>query len=280
MKFGYILNENSITMQFSDGNVEVVPLERAGDILKAINDKRPELEIKTLVDKAQAICDYMEGSVAVKNGQVTYKGRVIENVLTEKIITFLNKGYPYKPLVAFMERLMKNPSCRAVNELYGFLQDESLSITDDGTFLGYKAIKSNWTDKHTGTFDNHVGKTLEMERREVDDDCRVGCSVGFHVGSLRYVNGFRADGDRVVIVEVDPADVVSVPAEDCGKVRVCKYKVVGEYTGKLDPYTAPGYDKSTPAGDPPADDDDGEENDDDDWEDHEDEGDEADGDEV
>lgn len=41
-------------------------------------------------------------------------------------------------------------------------------------------------------------------------------------------------GDRIVIVEVDPADVVSVPTDcSCQKVRTCRYTVVDEFRGEL-----------------------------------------------
>jgi acyl carrier protein len=52
-----------------------------------------------------------------------------------------------------------------------------------------------------------------------------------HVGSLEYAKGW---GQRVVLVEVDPADVVSVPSEcSCQKLRCCKYVVLAEYTGPM-----------------------------------------------
>jgi acyl carrier protein len=64
----------------------------------------------------------------------------------------------------------------------------------------------------------------------------VGCSHGLHAGSLAYARGWA---ERVILVEIDPADVVSVPGdENCQKLRCCKYTVVGEYNGPLpDTYT-------------------------------------------
>jgi hypothetical protein len=236
MKFGYMINEQSVTLLFSDGKAEVLPIDRAGDVIKAINDGADEETIKALSDKAKAIYNYMDGKVEVQNGVVLYNGEPIHNVIVEKILDFANKGYPYKPLCAFLAKIMNNPSRRAIHELYKFLSNENLGITDSGTFMAYKAVRGDWTDKYSGNYDNHIGNTLEMPRNSVDDDCNVGCSYGFHVGSLKYVDGFKGAGDHVVIVEVDPADVVSVPTEDCGKVRVCRYKVVGEYTGPLPSY--------------------------------------------
>ena len=70
-----------------------------------------------------------------------------------------------------------------------------------------------------------------MERSSVDDDFRNGCSKGLHAGSLEYAKGW---GKRVLLIEIDPADVVSVPEDcDCQKLRCCKYKVIGECTGPM-----------------------------------------------
>lgn len=235
MKFAYIINEKSITLMYSDGTVDSVPAEP--ELVSALKEGRSETEVRNIADKSKCIANYMEGEVIVKNNQVLYHGQPMHGVLVSKILEFAAKGYPYMPLVKFFANIMKNPSNRAVCELYGFLSNAGLGITDSGTFLAYKAIKENWTDKHTGRFDNHIGCTLEMPRNMVDDNCNNGCSHGFHVGSLKYVTSFASASDHVIIVEVDPKDVVSVPTEDCGKVRVCKYRVVGEFTGELEPYS-------------------------------------------
>ena len=53
---------------------------------------------------------------------------------------------------------------------------------------------------------------------------------------MEYVEGYRAEhaGDRVVIVKVNPKDVVSVPTDcECQKVRTCEYMVIADYEGPL-----------------------------------------------
>ena len=129
---------------------------------------------------------------------------------------------------------MLNPSRRAVNELYKFLEHGQMPITPDGNFLGYKSVNTNFKDWNTGKYDNSVGKVLSMPRNEVCDDPTQGCSYGFHVGTLDYAKCFNSSG-RMVIVEVDPADVVSVP-HDCNnqKLRTAKYTVVAEFERPLD----------------------------------------------
>jgi hypothetical protein len=137
---------------------------------------------------------------------------------------------PFEPLVKFLEKLLDNPSRRAVDELYRFLEHKHMPLTPDGNFLAYKGVKHDFTDCYSGRFDNSVGQVLEMPRRSVCDDANVGCSHGFHAGSYEYAKGYASNGGNLMIVEIDPADVVSVPHDcDCQKLRTTKYKVVSHH---------------------------------------------------
>lgn len=207
--------------------------------------------IADLFNAANAIKRFTQGAVAVSEdgGVLTYKGEVVNNVVTDRILAFMKAGLPVGPLIAFLERLLANPSRRSVEELYKFLEKEHLPITEDGRFLGYKAVTNDWFDKHTHTVSNRIGEKPTMARNNVDDDARNDCSNGYHVGSLGYASGFRSGDDRLLIVAVDPADVVSVPYSDANKLRTSSYEVVCEYEGALDsqfangrkPYLDAGY---------------------------------------
>ena len=86
--------------------------------------------------------------------------------------------------------------------------------------------------EQTGTIRNNIGDVVTMPRNAVEDDPKVACHVGLHVGSFSYANGF---GRHLLTVKVDPADVVSVP-EDHGnqKMRVCAYTVVEVNEGRAE----------------------------------------------
>jgi hypothetical protein len=156
-----------------------------------------------------------------------WKGEELHTSLSVRMIQMLQDGFPVEPMVAFMENLMLNPSKRAVTELYGFLEKNSLPITPDGHFLAYKKVRYDYKDCHTGTMDNSVGKVVEMERNAVDDDKDRTCSTGLHFCSRDYLNHFG--GERIVIVKVNPRDVVSIPSDYNGaKGRACRYEVVDE----------------------------------------------------
>ena len=118
-------------------------------------------------------------------------------------------------------------------------------------------------DHYTGNFNNSIGNTLQMTRNNVCDDHNQGCSVGFHAGSLQYASTFGGGESILLIVEIDPADVVSVPSDcNCQKLRTCKYTVVAKYDGPLPEH----YTKDAASAYDPQDDSEDEEYDDDsDW---------------
>jgi hypothetical protein len=65
-----------------------------------------------------------------------------------------------------------------------------------------------------------------MPRNMVNDNPNKTCSVGLHFASLEYIRGFHG-GNPIVLVEIDPADVVSIPVDyNNQKGRCCKYKVI------------------------------------------------------
>lgn len=186
------------------------------------------------------------GKIAVADGLVTYDGEEVNNVAVQRILSFIEEGLDILPLVKFLDKLMKNPSRRSVQELYKFLEVCQLTLTENGNFLGYKAVNSDFYSitsgvaklikgtARQGQIYNGVGETIEIARNAVDDDANRGCSYGLHVGTLSYASSFGRRGGKLLIVEVNPADVVSVP-HDCSyaKLRTAAYKVVDEFTGEL-----------------------------------------------
>jgi hypothetical protein len=235
----------SVPFMFVDGNLTVVLNNKSFQVLpdhlnyKMILEALPSAtsdELLELIDIEKAVATFSDGLVEIKNGQVTYEGEVVHGSISKRILEFMSKGLPFQPLVNFLNNLMENPSMQSQKELYDFLEHEHLPITEDGYFLAYKAVRSDYKDKYRGVFDNRVGQICEMTRSKVDDDRGRGCSNGLHAGALNYVAGYGSleSGDKIVIVKINPADVVSVPS-DCNfeKLRTCRYEVVGEYQGEL-----------------------------------------------
>jgi hypothetical protein len=185
------------------------------------------------VDLTRKIKDFiLNGDVQIVDGCIYYQGEIIHNTLTKRVISFMQQDLPFKPLLNFLYNLMKNPSYRAVNELYDFLDVGELPITEDGYFLAFKNVKNDYKDIHSGTFDNSVGKVCEMPRYKVDEDKDRTCSTGLHFCSIAYLPQFRdSNGGKTMILKINPADVVAIPADyNNTKGRTCKYEVIGEYT--------------------------------------------------
>jgi hypothetical protein len=193
-------------------------------------------EIFTMADPKSAIEKFSQGklTVNVKEECVYYDGNPIDNSLTSRVISMvtMNGIEGTQSLINFLEKLMENPSFRAVNELYGFLQHNDIEINNEGNFYAWKRVNSDFTDCYSGTMDNSVGSEVEMPRNMVNENPNETCSRGLHVAAKSYLSSFS--GDVVIKCEVNPKDVVAVPIDyGNAKMRTCRYKVVEDVTNKF-----------------------------------------------
>lgn len=243
----YIINQAGIVL-FLDN--KPVKLEKGSSqyakIIEAFD--LPENEQEAAIRKALE----KTAERAEKNGfkispeEVSYKGETLPKALAEKVRSIHREGLPLNLFEKFWQNIQDNPSSSSVRELYDFLAYKELPITDDGCFLAYKGLESDfWSisgNKDTkvvkGQIDNRgrilnsVGAEIEVKRRDVDDNRDHHCSFGLHVGSLDYARGFARGS--VVVVKVNPKDVVSVPTDyNCQKCRVSAYKVVSVFEQEI-----------------------------------------------
>lgn len=227
----YIYTERALTV-FHNGKMRSIHADdkrypRALELLKA--DKQKELY--ELLSPAEALVKYTSqtGDLTISDGVMKYKGETLPGNMhiVMRTLAHIAEGLPVGPLVNYIERLMQNPSRRAIHELLGFLEYGNLPITSDGYFLAYKRVRDDYTDLHTGTVNNHVGQICSMPRNDVDDNCNNVCSYGLHFCSKEYLNRFP--GPRLLALKIDPADVVSIPIDyNNTKGRTCRYEVVAE----------------------------------------------------
>ena len=223
----YVLTDHSLTVVL-DGHPHTMSVDAPNfpQAKLALIDQRWD-DLPNLFDMARAIEDYVDGNISVRNNTVYYRDEEIHNHVVDRLLDFMQQRLPYEPIVKFIDKLMDNPSRRSVEQLYSFLEHKNMPLTPDGNFLAYKGVKDDFSDHYSGKFDNSVGQTLEMQRNAVCDDANMGCSYGFHAGSHSYAKGYASCGGHLMIVEINPSDVVSVPHDcDCQKLRTAKYKVV------------------------------------------------------
>lgn len=256
MSFPYIVQGSNITVVIGTTPHTVSKSHIAyNKLLNAI--KAGEWEtVQDIIEPKQVVLDFGQGNVSIQGDKIFWKGREMHNALTKRMVAMIQEDFPVDPLVAFMENLMENPSKRAVNELYGFLEKNTLPITSDGCFLAYKKVRQDYLDVHSGTVLNKpavymtdedraalaeaAGKNNEvtvevvddvtvvsMERNLVDDDQNRTCSTGLHFCSKDYLSVFG--GERIVILKINPRDVVSIPNDyNDSKGRCARYEIVDE----------------------------------------------------
>ncbi len=204
-------------------------------LAKKDSDENTLAEIKEILTKTNQKQEYLSkiadsgNKVEIKDNEVWLNGEVVHNSIAERILEFIEMDLPFKHLMLFLENVELNPSFQSRQEVFRFIENKDLPITEDGHFLAYKRVTDDYLDIYSKTIENRVGQTVKMSRRDVDDDRAKECSCGFHVGSFKgYVSNFHRNTGHVMVVKVHPKDVVSVPMHDEQKIRVCEYYVLDE----------------------------------------------------
>lgn len=235
--FSKIITLNSITIGYEGKSYTVLKSSSMYEaLLHAIKEERWD-DVPGLLTPAKTISNFGNGEFVVENNTLYVldeDGSRIEttDALAKTILFYSENKLPSLPLVRFARKLNKNPSNRSVTQLFNFIEHNKLTINEDGNFIAYKKVNDNFTDCHTGKFDNSVGKVVKMQRNKVEDNPEVTCAAGLHVASYDYAFDFSTG--VVVFVEVDPANVVSVPVDyNNAKIRTCEYKVLGVAAGEF-----------------------------------------------
>lgn len=219
-----ILTGNSITAQigedkktFRQGNAEF-PLAQQCAL------KQDWEELLLLIRKDSAAESI--GLKIEKERVVTPEGTPAHSTLEERI----SDGYPIKTLQAFKKNCDANEWPTAIPDLLCFLKDKNLPLKPNGKFLAWKSVRRDYLDHHSGSFDNHVGAKPKMKREDCEASRRNPCGRGFHAGTFSFASGFCNENQRLIVVEVNPKDVTSVPL-DSGeqKLRCDTYEVIAEF---------------------------------------------------
>jgi hypothetical protein len=203
--------------------------EQFPHLIKALNQKDEEA-VLGIINISKRVSRYLNGKVTINGGSVFYGPEQVHNVVAQRIVRFMREGIDAQYLINFLENLMKNPSKASREELYLFLENGKVPITDDGRFIAYKWVTSDYKDSHTRRMDNSVGQIVKMDRSGVDDDRSRTCSSGLHVCTQFYTKF----SDKLMLVAVNPKDVVSVPVDyNNAKMRVAEYEVLEEISPEL-----------------------------------------------
>ena len=234
-------SEQNLTV-FYNGEMYVAAETHANfqRILEGVqNGDESAIELFDVSRTAQKRFDRLSERVTIASGKIYFDGEPVDNALTQQVVRFVDDGVEdFAPLVAFFEKVQTNPNSHSQEQLYRWLADRNITITNEGNFIAYKGVKvvdgeyfsishgkaiSNDVE-YDGAIPNPLGAIVTMPRGDVQHDPSVGCHTGLHAGTWNYASDF-AQG-AVLTVEINPRDVVSVPT-DCSdqKLRVCRYVV-------------------------------------------------------
>lgn len=179
-------------------------------------------------------------------------GDPVSDVVLSAAIRVTDESGDPKAISAFLRRLEKNPSAASRSQLFAWLAAEGFTLTPDGMIIGYKGVSEDFRSLtfghepvtvtpaggeptvHSGHIPYPIGAEVSLPRELVNNNRDWACSVGLHVGTFSYARSFAgtSGSNRILLVLVDPADVVSVPRDaDNQKVRVCRLVVAAEHTG-------------------------------------------------
>lgn len=198
-----------------------------------------EAKVFSLVEDSQkkvaATLASLDGLTVDATG-ISFNGELLDQRATRRIVELMGAGQNAEPLLRFLRKLLDNPKPGIFLELFDFMSKAGLPITAEGDFIAYKIVGPNYMDLYSGKFDNSIGQSPKMPASQVDDDRNRTCSRGLHVCSKKYLpyyGGSVGSDNRIMIVRVNPKDVMAIPTDyNHAKMRCTTYDVIGELNDK------------------------------------------------
>jgi hypothetical protein len=208
-----------------------------GKIKDAIGRKDYDA-VADLADIRSAVRKWMASGheFSLTDDLIELNGIAFSDAVTDKVLAMIDAGNDADPLFNFLRKVRENPSKAAQDELFLFCVANGFMIHADGDLIAYKSVRGDYTDIHSGKFNNAVGQVNEMPRFQVDDDRNKTCSAGLHFASHEYASTWAGaiDGEnrRLMVMKIHPKDVVSIPNDyDNQKGRCARYEVIAELGG-------------------------------------------------
>lgn len=203
-------------------------------VLTAIENQDEEA-LSKLVNLGEYLMSQNENFTIIGNN-LYFKNEDVAELIGKTIVnrimaSVLKGNFNVQAELKFIENAVLNPFKDIRQELYEFMDTNELQLTEDGCFLACKKVTHDYLDIYTRTMDNSVGATVKQDIDQCDTDRNVECSKGLHFCSRSYISNYATDerNARVVIVKVNPKDVVAIPRDyNFAKGRACEYKVIDE----------------------------------------------------
>lgn len=245
----------TLVVLYEDGGTATVPEShpKFKEILDLVRTKSGEDEdikllVNTLHEIGQRLSTVTE-RISVAPYGVFFDGDPLRGELADFLLELFNEGrtQDFTSVANFLEKAATNPSIESIDALYKWITNGDLVITPTGDFVAYKGVQVNSKGEsqsiNSGTafvngeiFVGHIpnpdGAVISMPRSKVNANNGVGCSTGLHAGTYSYASMFGQG--RLLLVQINPRDVVSVPNDSSfQKLRVSRYTVVSHIENRL-----------------------------------------------
>lgn len=223
-------NSKATTIMWEDGTTDVIQVSdfKSREAFEYLKKGQYDELYKYLHGNTNSIFQTNSSllKIDIVNEVVYFKGEPIESkFVINKIIQIYNSGGMITPVENFLEKVYKNPSKTAVDELFLFVEETNMSLFEDGDIAAYKMVRSDYRDIYSNTCDYSIGKEVVMPRNKVNDNRNQTCSDGLHFCSKGYLPAAYSfsGNNRMILVKINPEDVVCIPSDyNNQKARACK----------------------------------------------------------
>lgn len=184
---------------------------------KADSDKqRIKKKINKIINPAEGfVTDYPDW--IIKNNNLYLKSdetqTPVPGLLCDKIKSFLDKGESVTSFKLFWESCLRNPRFEAIQELAEFLDQNSLTMTTDGGFIGKKKVTLQSGEpvpnKYEGWYMDGMGYIYNESGFDVDEYSQDSVEFREYLNSVRFV----ATHDKRTSYKV--GEWTRIPREEC-----------------------------------------------------------------
>lgn len=214
-----VIGKRSITIAKSD----TVLIEKVMRVIKKYNETKQKnwiLVLEELLFPAKALQRLSDNRFMFDGNSVFLTGTTVPmpQLLGERVLEFIDKGYPLEAMINFWKNCLLNPSENSRQSLYNFIEHNGITITNTGYMILYKGVKEaqGKTLKHSGTIGYYKDKRGLIRRpngefagkAEIDDfmsgnkkSKKTAQFVDCHSGTFDNTPGLVVSMDRE---KVDP----------------------------------------------------------------------------
>lgn len=242
----YTINDDSLTCFINGSQHTINKTHRFfNEIKQAILDNDAE-KLNDLINVKQKIEVETDYEIEITgDDKVFFRGTQVPEYLAKRMIDHISsqenseeqQKNMIKPLLKFAEKLLQNPTHDVREDLYRWLENGNMPICGDGDFLAYKVVNKDYHPLYVGSYgyDQSIGSIVEQPRETCETNRLITCSSGLHFCSYKYLkegmcsNIEPGSDDHIIILKINPADVVSIPIDyELSKGRCCRFEVIGE----------------------------------------------------